>query len=175
MASRIFVFFGAVLGVSFLLLMMVFRSVLVPLKAVLMNVLSIRRHMAWQWQSSSGVGSHRCSVLSLHRLSRSSRSCCSQLSSVCRWTTRCSCCLESKRNMTGRGDPTNSVADGLAATARVISAAAAIMVVVFGAFLLEDDRIVKLFGGRPCRCSVARRNTCPNVAGACDDGVAWSR
>jgi RND superfamily putative drug exporter len=44
------------------------------------------------------------------------------------------------------GDPVNSVADGLAATARVISAAAAIMVVVFGSFLLEDDRIVKLFG-----------------------------
>jgi RND superfamily putative drug exporter len=43
-------------------------------------------------------------------------------------------------------DAVNSVADGLAATARVISAAAAIMVVVFGAFLLEDDRIVKLFG-----------------------------
>jgi RND superfamily putative drug exporter len=39
-----------------------------------------------------------------------------------------------------------SVADGLAATARVITAAAAIMVVVFGSFLLEDDRIVKLFG-----------------------------
>jgi RND superfamily putative drug exporter len=38
------------------------------------------------------------------------------------------------------------VADGLAATARVITAAAAIMVVVFGAFLLEDDRVVKLFG-----------------------------
>ena len=44
------------------------------------------------------------------------------------------------------GDAANSVADGLAATARVISAAAAIMVVVFGAFLLEDDRIVKMFG-----------------------------
>jgi RND superfamily putative drug exporter len=44
------------------------------------------------------------------------------------------------------GDPVNSVADGLAATARVITAAAAIMVVVFGAFLLEDNRIVKLFG-----------------------------
>jgi len=43
-------------------------------------------------------------------------------------------------------DAANSVADGLAATARVISAAAAIMVVVFGAFLLEDDRVVKLFG-----------------------------
>jgi RND superfamily putative drug exporter len=32
------------------------------------------------------------------------------------------------------------------ATARVITAAAAIMIVVFGSFLLEDDRIVKLFG-----------------------------
>jgi len=44
------------------------------------------------------------------------------------------------------GDAKNSVADGLASTARVISAAAAIMVVVFGSFLFEDDRIVKLFG-----------------------------
>jgi putative drug exporter of the RND superfamily len=44
------------------------------------------------------------------------------------------------------GDPRESVADGLAATARVISAAAAIMVVVFGAFLLETDRVIKLFG-----------------------------
>jgi len=44
------------------------------------------------------------------------------------------------------GDAMNSVADGLAATARVISAAAAIMVVVFGAFLLEDERVIKLFG-----------------------------
>ena len=39
-----------------------------------------------------------------------------------------------------------SVADGLASTARVISAAAAIMVFVFGSFLLEADRIIKLFG-----------------------------
>jgi putative drug exporter of the RND superfamily len=39
-----------------------------------------------------------------------------------------------------------AVADGLAATARVITAAAAIMVVVFGSFLLESDRIIKIFG-----------------------------
>jgi RND superfamily putative drug exporter len=39
-----------------------------------------------------------------------------------------------------------AVADGLAATARVITAAAAIMVVVFGSFLLEADRVVKLMG-----------------------------
>jgi RND superfamily putative drug exporter len=44
------------------------------------------------------------------------------------------------------GDSRTSVADGLALTARVISAAAAIMVVVFGSFIGETDRIIKLFG-----------------------------
>jgi RND superfamily putative drug exporter len=38
------------------------------------------------------------------------------------------------------------VADGLAATAKVITAAAAIMVVVFGSFILENDRVVKMMG-----------------------------
>jgi RND superfamily putative drug exporter len=44
------------------------------------------------------------------------------------------------------GDNANAVADGLAVTARVITAAALIMVMVFGSFLLEDDRVVKLMG-----------------------------
>ena len=44
------------------------------------------------------------------------------------------------------GDPVLSVADGLAATARVITAAAAIMIVVFGSFVLEENRIIKMFG-----------------------------
>ena len=44
------------------------------------------------------------------------------------------------------GDTRRAVADGLAKTARVITAAAAIMVVVFGAFVFEDDRTVKMFG-----------------------------
>jgi putative drug exporter of the RND superfamily len=39
-----------------------------------------------------------------------------------------------------------SVANGLAVTAKVITAAAAIMIVVFGSFLFEPDRIFKLFG-----------------------------
>jgi RND superfamily putative drug exporter len=39
-----------------------------------------------------------------------------------------------------------AVADGLAATARVITAAALIMFCVFGAFALGDDRQLKLFG-----------------------------
>jgi putative drug exporter of the RND superfamily len=44
------------------------------------------------------------------------------------------------------GDSRTSVADGLAATAKVITAAAAIMVVVFGSFVLENDRTFKLMG-----------------------------
>jgi RND superfamily putative drug exporter len=44
------------------------------------------------------------------------------------------------------GDNATAVADGLAATARVITAAAAIMVFVFGAFMLGDDRSIKMFG-----------------------------
>jgi len=44
------------------------------------------------------------------------------------------------------GDSRTSVADGLAATAKVITAAAAIMVVVFLAFLAAPDIFLKLFG-----------------------------
>ena len=44
------------------------------------------------------------------------------------------------------GDNATAVADGLAVTARVITAAALIMVCVFSAFILGDDRQLKLFG-----------------------------
>jgi len=44
------------------------------------------------------------------------------------------------------GDNGTAVADGLAATARVITAAALIMILVFSAFVLGDDRAIKLFG-----------------------------
>jgi putative drug exporter of the RND superfamily len=44
------------------------------------------------------------------------------------------------------GDNATAVADGLATTARVITAAAAIMVCVFGSFVLGDQRVLKLFG-----------------------------
>ena len=44
------------------------------------------------------------------------------------------------------GNNATAVADGLAATARVITAAALIMIFVFSAFVLGDDRAIKLFG-----------------------------
>ncbi len=45
-----------------------------------------------------------------------------------------------------RGDNREAVAHGLAATGRTITAAAAIMVLVFGAFILGGERIIELFG-----------------------------
>ena len=144
--SRMPYFFGAVLSLSFLLLMIVFRSLLVPLKAVIMNMLSIGAAYGlvvalfqWGWLSEiTGVQpapiepwipmmlfaivfglSMDYEVFLLSRVRE-----------------------EWKRT----GDSRASVADGLAATAKVITAAAAIMVFVFGSFILEDDRVMKLMG-----------------------------
>ena len=146
LSGRIIVFFAAVLGVSFLLLMMVFRSILVPLKAVIMNVLSIAAAYGvvvaifqWGWLGSifgvEGAPIEPFVPMMLFAI-------------VFGLSMDYEVFLLSrvKEEYDRTGDAKNSVADGLAATARVITAAAAIMVVVFGAFLLEDDRIIKLFG-----------------------------
>ena len=146
MAERMPIFFGAVLTLSFLLLMIVFRSLLVPLKAVIMNLLSIGAAYGviialfqWGWLSDlTGVQpgpietwvpmmlfavvfglSMDYEVFLLSRIRE-----------------------EWKRT----GDSRTSVADGLAATAKVITAAAAIMVVVFGSFMLEFERTMKMMG-----------------------------
>jgi RND superfamily putative drug exporter len=55
------------------------------------------------------------------------------------------------------GDNAGAVADGLAATARVITAAALIMVCVFGSFIAGDDRVIKLFGLGLAGLGFARR------------------
>jgi RND superfamily putative drug exporter len=45
-----------------------------------------------------------------------------------------------------RGDASAAVREGVAHTGRVISAAAAVMVAVFGAFALSGSRVLELFG-----------------------------
>jgi RND superfamily putative drug exporter len=146
-ASRLPIFIGAVLILSFLLLMVVFRSVLVPLKAVVMNLLSIGAAYGvvvavyqWGWASDVfGVGkpgpieawapmflfavvfglSMDYEVFLLSR-------------------------IREEYNRTG--DNATAVADGVALTARVITAAAAIMVCVFGSFVFGPERSLQLFG-----------------------------
>jgi RND superfamily putative drug exporter len=146
--DRLPLFIGAVLLLSFILLLTVFHSVIVPLKAVIMNLLSIGAAfgatvIVFQWgfgDNLLGVGkegpieawgpmfifaivfglSMDYEVFLLARIRE-----------------------EYDRN---GGDNARAVADGLAATGRVISAAALIMVCVFGAFILGDDRAIKMIG-----------------------------
>ena len=147
LGDRLPILIAAVLVLSFLLLMAVFRSLLVPLKAVIMNLLSIGAAYGvviavfqWGWgKDLIGVGkegpveawapmmlfaivfglSMDYEVFLLSRM---------------------------KEEFDRTGDNATAVADGLAVTARVITAAALIMVCVFSAFILGDDRQLKLFG-----------------------------
>lgn len=146
LADRTVVFFGAVLVLSFLLLMMVFRSLLVPLKAVVMNLLSIGAAygvvvMIFQWGWTSAVTGIEAAPIEPFIPMM-------MFAIVFGLSMDYEVFLLSriKEEYDRTGDPVESVADGLAATARVITAAAAIMVVVFGSFLLEDDRVVRTFG-----------------------------
>ncbi len=139
-------FFAVVLGLSFLLLMVVFRSLLVPLKAVIMNLLSIAAAYGvvvaifqWGWGGSL-LGIEPAPIEPFVPMM--------MFAIVFGLSMDYEVFLLSRirEEWLRTGDSRRSVADGLAATARVITAAAAIMVVVFGSFLLESDRVIKLFG-----------------------------
>jgi putative drug exporter of the RND superfamily len=146
LGARLPYFFGVVLALSFLLLMVVFRSLLVPLKAVIMNLLSIAAAYGvvvaifqWGWFGSVfGVEPAPIEPFVPMML----------FAIVFGLSMDYEVFLLSRirEEWLRTGNSRESVADGLAATARVITAAAAIMVVVFGAFLLENDRVIKLFG-----------------------------
>ncbi len=146
-ASHLPIFVGSVLILSFVLLTVVFKSIIVAAKAVLMNMLSIAASFGalvavfqWGWGDNLiGLGregpieawapmmlfaivfglSMDYEVFLLTRI---------------------------REEYDRTGDNAQAVADGLAATGRVISAAAAIMVCVFGAFVLGEGRDLKLLG-----------------------------
>ncbi len=145
-ASRLPLFFGAVIGLSFLLLMAVFRSVLVPLKAALMNLLAIGAAYGvlvavFQWGWFGGViGVHPGPIESflpmflfaiLFGLSMDY-----EVFLVSRIR---------EEYLLSR-DASASVARGLSLTTRLITAAAAIMVSVFASFAFGDNRVIKEFG-----------------------------
>jgi RND superfamily putative drug exporter len=146
LSARMPYFFLAVLLLSFLLLMAVFRSVLVPLKAVLMNLLSIGAAygvmvmtLQWGWFGSiTGLAPGPIETFAPMML----------FAIVFGLSMDYEVFLLSRvrEEWHRTGDSHTSVANGLATTARVITAAAAIMVFVFGSFLLENDRTFKMFG-----------------------------
>ncbi len=148
LSNRLPLVVGLVILLSVLLLMMVFRSVAIPLKAAVMNLLTmgaaygvIVAVFQWGWLSSLfGVGrkgpidpwipimmftivfglSMDYEVFLLSRI---------------------------REEWRHRRVNTIAVADGLASTGRVITAAAAIMVCVFGSFVINDPlRVLDVFG-----------------------------
>jgi len=146
-AGRLPVFIGAVLVLSFLLLMATFRSLLVPLKAVIMNLLSIGAAYGvivavfqWGWLSDlldvgepGPIESWAPMMLFAIVFGLSMDYEVFLLSRI-------------KEEYDRTGDNTQAVADGLASTARVITAAAAIMFFVFAGFVLSIERALQLFG-----------------------------
>jgi RND superfamily putative drug exporter len=147
MRERLPYFIGAVLILSFLLLLVVFHSVVVPIKAVVMNMLSIGAAFGvvvavfqWGWAKSLvGIGKEgpveAWAPMMLFAIVFGL-----SMDYEVFLLTR----IREEYDKTGNNR--EAVADGLAATGRVISAAAAIMICVFGSFVLGDERALKLFG-----------------------------
>jgi RND superfamily putative drug exporter len=146
-SEKLPLFIGVVVLLSALLLTIVFRSVLVPLKAMLMNLLSIGAAFGlivavfqWGWGASiigvDGTGP----IISFFPVFL--------FAIVFGLSMDYEVFLMSRIHEEwehGR-DASFAVTRGLALTGRVITAAAAIMIAVFASFMIGEDRIIKLFG-----------------------------
>jgi putative drug exporter of the RND superfamily len=145
--ERLPLFIGAVIGLSFLLLMMVFRSILVPLKAAIMNLLSIAAAYGvivaiFQWGWLKGIVGLDQTVPIVSFVPMMMFAILFGLSmdyEVFLLSRIREEYYESKDNL-------RSVVDGLGATARVITSAALIMISVFLSFVGDPDPTVKMFG-----------------------------
>ena len=145
--SRLPIFITGVIALSFILLMLVFRSILVPIKAALLNLLSIGSAygvlvMVFQWgwgRSLIGV-EEAVPIVSfipmfmfavLFGLSMDYEV--FLLSRV-------------KEEYLVTGNNSQSVISGISNTARVITSAALIMISVFLGFVANPDPILKMMG-----------------------------
>jgi RND superfamily putative drug exporter len=147
LSSKLPLFIGVVVLLSFFLLTAVFRSLLIPAVAALMNLLTagasfglITAVFQWGWGASllgiDKTGPIEAFVPVMMFAIVFGLSMDYQVFLVTRiyeeWHRR--------------GDNREAVTHGLAATGRTITAAAAIMILVFGAFILGGERIIELFG-----------------------------
>ncbi len=145
--GRLPLLIGAVLILSFLLLIAVFRSVLVPLKAVILNLLSIGASYGalvaiFQW----GWGMKLIGVDKAGPIEAWAPMMLFAIVFGLSMDYEVFLLSRIKEQYDRTHDNAVAVADGLAKTARVITAAALIMVCVFLSFVLGDDRNLKLFG-----------------------------
>jgi RND superfamily putative drug exporter len=145
--ARLPLFIGAVVGLSLVLLLVVFRSVLVAVKAGVMNLLSV--FAAYGVISLVAEGGWFGRLLGIHEPTPVP-----SFIPMMMFAILFGLSMDYEVFLLSRireehdrtGDNSGSVADGLASTARVITAAAAIMVAVFGAFVPSDQVFLKLLG-----------------------------
>jgi RND superfamily putative drug exporter len=144
---RLPIFFAGIIGLSFLLLLFAFHSPLISLKAGIMNLLSIGAAYGVMTLASNGgwfggiIGiDHEVPI--------------APFMPVMMFAILFGLSMDYEVFLLSRireeylkdGDTRRAVADGLAKTARVITAAAAIMVVVFLAFIASPLVFLKLLG-----------------------------
>jgi len=146
-SDKLPLFIGVVVLLSALLLMIVFRSILVPLKAIVMNLLSIGAAFGlivavfqWGWGASLIGVDGSGPIISFFPIFLFSIVFGLSMDYEVFLMSRIHEEWEHKR------DASLAVTRGLALTGRVITAAAAIMVTVFASFMIGEDRIIKLFG-----------------------------
>jgi RND superfamily putative drug exporter len=146
-AARLPVFFLGIIGLSFLLLLFAFHSPLISLKAGIMNLLSIGA--AYGVMTLFAKGGSLGSLIGIdHEVPIA------PFMPVMMFAILFGLSMDYEVFLLSRireeylkhGDTRRAVADGLAKTARVITAAAAIMVVVFLAFLTDNQVFLKLIG-----------------------------
>jgi RND superfamily putative drug exporter len=145
-SDKLVLFVGMVVLLSALLLMTVFRSVFIPIKAALMNLLSIGAALGFVTivfqdgvlAGALGVGTGPVESFVPVML----------FAIVFGLSMDYEMFLMSRihEEWLRTGDASKSVRNGLATTGRVITAAAFIMIVVFSSFALGDDRVIKEFG-----------------------------
>ena len=146
LSSKLPLFIGVVVLLSALLLFIVFRSVVIPVQAAVMNLLSIGASLGvvvaifqWGWFADL-VGIQKGPIDSFIPVM--------VFAIVFGLSMDYEVFLVSRIHevWTKRRDASRAVVEGLASTGRVITAAATIMVCVFLSFVLGDVRAVKLFG-----------------------------
>jgi putative drug exporter of the RND superfamily len=146
LANKLPLFIAIVVGLSALLLLLVFRSVVIPIQGALMNLLSIGASLGVTvavFQQGWLAG-----LLGVQQGPIEPWLPVMLFAIVFGLSMDYEVFLVSRihEEWTKRRDATRAVGEGLAVTGRVITAAATIMICVFLSFVLGDDRAIKLFG-----------------------------
>jgi putative drug exporter of the RND superfamily len=145
--GRMPLFLGAVIGLSFLVLMIVFRSVLVPLKAAALNVLGVAAAYGvvvaifqWGWGASLIGVEETVPIMPLAQML--------MFAILFGLSMDYEVFLMSRvrEQYTKHLNPNRAVVEGVGSTARVITSAGLIMISVFASFVLDVDVTTKMFG-----------------------------